>query len=325
MTPASPIISVLMPVYNAQRYVSQAVQSILAQRFTKFEFIIIDDGSTDGSLEILQKYARLDQRIRLYSRPNTGYTWALNEMLGYAHGDFIARMDADDVAFPERFGRQVSYLEKHPECAVVGCAMIAMDPDGWPIERWAGLLHHQDIDAYNMTGVGSGIPHPGAMIRTDAMRRAKGYRVELEPAEDFDLWLRIAEFALLANLPDTLMRYRMHLRSVSVTRSAQQGQKVIQAISEARCRRGLPPIPSKKIVRDPLTARELMLSWVYSAFWSGNYPTGVKYAWRLFALRPFWPPTVANLIRVAVGAVVKSAIARARSAYALGLGVRGRP
>ena len=121
MSSISPQISVLMPVYNAERFVAEAVQSILSQTFGDFEFIIIDDGSSDGSLEILRRFERADSRIRLSSRPNTGYTVALNEMLAMASGQFVARMDADDVAMPQRLQKQVDYLCAHPNCVVVGC------------------------------------------------------------------------------------------------------------------------------------------------------------------------------------------------------------
>src|SRR6185312_7739382 len=106
----SPVVSVVMPVFNTERYVARATESILGQSFGDFEFIIIDDGSTDGSRGILERYARQDGRIRLVSRANTGYAVALNEGLGMARGEFVARMDSDDVSKPERFERQVEFF-----------------------------------------------------------------------------------------------------------------------------------------------------------------------------------------------------------------------
>ena len=113
MTSDPPLVSVCMPVYNATRYLAEAVESILGQTFRDFEFLITDDGSTDRSLAILKRYAAQDARIRLWSRPNAGYVVRLNEMLHQARGDLIARMDADDVALPERFARQVEFLRSH--------------------------------------------------------------------------------------------------------------------------------------------------------------------------------------------------------------------
>src|SRR3954468_5693657 len=120
----APTVSVLLAVYNARRYLRQAIDSILAQTFTDFEFIIIDDGSTDDTLAILREYEKRDGRIRLISRPNKGLTTTLNEGLALARGEFLARMDGDDVALPTRFEKQVTYLRDHPECVLVGSRVL---------------------------------------------------------------------------------------------------------------------------------------------------------------------------------------------------------
>src|SRR5436305_9543595 len=125
-----PQVSVLMPVYNAIRYIGVAVDSVLSQTFSDFEFIIVDDGSTDGSAEILREYAGRDPRIRLISRPNTGLGFALNEALAVARAPFIARMDADDECLPERFEKQIQYLRNHPECVLLGSRVLWIDSDG---------------------------------------------------------------------------------------------------------------------------------------------------------------------------------------------------
>ena len=125
-----PRVSVALPVHNCERYVAEAIESILAQTFTDFEFLIVDDGSTDGTLPILNRFAARDSRIRVISRPNTGIVGALNEILGLARADLVARMDADDVALPVRFERQVRYLDEHPECVMVGSRVTIIDPDG---------------------------------------------------------------------------------------------------------------------------------------------------------------------------------------------------
>ena len=125
-----PTISVLMPVYNAERYVAKAVESILAQTCADFEFVIIDDGSTDGSHALLKQYAERDHRIRLISRANTGHVIALNQMLEIASGRYIARIDADDIALPDRFARQVGYLESHGDCVAVGSYVWLIDAAG---------------------------------------------------------------------------------------------------------------------------------------------------------------------------------------------------
>src|SRR5512135_1833139 len=141
-----PLISVCMPVYNAERYIARAVESILGQTFGDFEFLILDDGSTDGSLEILRRYANHDPRIRLTSRPNKGLPPSLNELVDQARGEFIARMDADDVALPERFARQVEYLRAHPDCVLVGSRVQLVDPEGDPLCDWCTMQEHEAID-----------------------------------------------------------------------------------------------------------------------------------------------------------------------------------
>src|ERR1051325_1151561 len=111
-----PTVSVLLPVYNAERYLESALQSVLGQTFSDFEVIAVDDGSKDNSKKILERFAANDPRIRVISRPNTGIVGALNDGLAVARGEFIARMDADDVALPGRFQAQLDYLRGHPDC-----------------------------------------------------------------------------------------------------------------------------------------------------------------------------------------------------------------
>ncbi len=130
----TPSISVLMPVYNTERYVAEAIESILAQTFGDFEFIIVNDGSTDDSLAILRRYEQQDQRIRLITRPNTGIVGALNDGLALARAELVARMDADDVSLPERLGKQRDFMSSHPGCVAMSTAYTIMDPDG--LEMW---------------------------------------------------------------------------------------------------------------------------------------------------------------------------------------------
>ena len=238
-----PLISVCMPVYNAEPYVAEAVESILAQTYRNFEFIIIDDGSTDRSLAILKRYAAQDTRIRLSSSPNAGYLVRLNEMLDEARGDLIARMDADDVAMPERFIRQIDFLDAHPEVVAVGSRVLAIDSDGDPIAEFCTAQDHEEIDRAHLDVQGGFINHPVAMIRTAAIRKIGGYRADYWPGEDVDLWLRLAEIGRLANLPERLLKFRRHLESISYTRHARQHERCQAAAIDAHRRRGL-PLPS---------------------------------------------------------------------------------
>lgn len=239
MTTATPLISVCMPVYNAKRYVAEAVESILSQTFRDFEFLIIDDGSTDGSLDILHRYATQDPRIRLWSGPNVGYVPRLNEMLALARGPLIARMDADDVSIPDRFARQVEFLRDHPEVDVVGSAMTCIDQRGYTLTDWAFPVAHDAIQDLALTG-SCPFSHPSVIMRRKAVLAVEGYKEELAPAEDYDLWLRMGERGQLANLPDILVRYRMHDQSVSTLLQPKQLTQMQAAVNAAFERRGLP-------------------------------------------------------------------------------------
>ena len=126
----TPVVSVLMPVYNAQLYVEKAIKSILTQTFIDFEFIILDDGSTDNSLNILEQYAKQDIRIRIISRENKGLIVSLNELVEQARGQYVARMDADDISRPERFAMQVDFLSKNTDHIVVGSSIEKINEKG---------------------------------------------------------------------------------------------------------------------------------------------------------------------------------------------------
>jgi glycosyltransferase involved in cell wall biosynthesis len=285
-----PLISVCMPVYNAERYIAEAVESILAQTFGDFEFIIIDDGSTDRSLAILQRYAAQDARIRLSSRPNGGYLIRLNEMLDEARGELIARMDADDVAMPERFAKQLDYLNAHPEVVVVSCRTLAIDSDGDPIREFCTIQDHEEIDRTHLEARHGGVmSHPGAMIRADAIRAVGGYRAEYWPVEDMDLWLRLAEVGRLASLPERLLKYRQHLESIGSTKQAEQNERSQAAAIDARRRRGLAlpadwePLEKNDRTTDPQVN---LRKWAWWALGAGNLGTARKYALRSLRRNP---------------------------------------
>jgi len=229
-----------MPVYNSERYLDQAVESILGQTFSDFEFLITDDGSTDSSPAKLRRYAERDSRIRLTSRSNTGYVKALIETVPLARGKYIARMDADDISLPERFERQVRFLEQNPEYAVVGSKVLLIDSDGALLKYMGERQHHEEIDGAHMRGEGGAIIHPAAMIRTEAMHAIGGYRLLRD--EDLDLFLRLAEHGKVANLPEVLLHYRQHSQSVGHQHYAEMVRSVRNAVAEARIRRGLSPL-----------------------------------------------------------------------------------
>ncbi len=242
MSCVPPLISVLLPVYNAERFISEAVESILGQTLEDFEFLIIDDGSTDGTLEILRRYERRDSRIRLWSRPNEGLAATLNELIDASSGEFLARMDADDISRSERFARQVAYLRGHPESVLVGSRIRLIDPDGDPLCDWCTEEEHEALEGVFLRGDRrTTIAHPSIMMRRAAVLAVGKYR-ELRLLEEVDLYLRLGEIGRLANLPDVLLEYRIHDGNMS--RAALQDKRIDRdfrrLLQEVRRRRGLP-------------------------------------------------------------------------------------
>lgn len=234
-----PAVSVLMPVYNAERYLREAVQSVLSQDLVNIELIAVNDGSKDGSLEILESFARRDSRMRVISRPNTGLSIALNEALAASRATLIARMDADDVCLPNRLSTQVAYLEAHPECVCVGSKVLWIDPLGRPIRRYPDVTSHEEIERFHFEHRHSALIHPSIMMRRATLEAVGPYRRDMEPAEDLDLFLRLAEVGRVANIEQVLLKYRMHDASVSRSRIREQVRKCGIVVSEARARRGM--------------------------------------------------------------------------------------
>lgn len=238
MEPSIPI-SVLIPVHNAEPYVEAAINSILRQTFGDFEIIAVDDGSTDSSRQILGKIAASDPRLRVISRPNTGIVGALNDGLAEANGEFIARMDADDIALPERFSKQINYLRSSPDCVAVGTAFVYMDDRGKLLKWNPRPLEHEEIEKCLLQGNGGAIIHPTVMMRRNAVDRVGGYRAAAQWIEDLDLYLRLARIGRLANLPEALLHYRYHEQSVNFTRNEGRLQRKISVMKEAYAERGL--------------------------------------------------------------------------------------
>ena len=226
--PQAPRVTVLMAVYNGEWYVREAVAGILAQTLGDFEFLIIDDGSTDSSAEIIAQFQ--DPRIRLVSnKENIGLTASLNRGLEMARAELVARQDADDISLPDRLAKQVRYLEEHPQVAVAGTQVELVDEAG------AVLMGHNNPCSH--AGVIWGLLfhttlyHPTVMMRKAAVAQGGGYDEKYITAQDYDLWCRMAQTARFANLPDVLVRYRIHPGSVSARRAAAQEANACRALS----------------------------------------------------------------------------------------------
>jgi glycosyltransferase involved in cell wall biosynthesis len=232
-SPHGPKVSVVLPVWNAERYLAGAIESVLAQTFTDFELLIVDDGSTDGSAALIRRYR--DRRIRrIENEKNLGVTRSLNLGLELARGRYVARMDADDLCAPERLERQVAFLDAHPGVALVASRARWVDALGAEI----GVI---DTPADGETlrrrlRRGNWIVHGTVMMRAEAVRALGGYNESMERAEDYDLWLRLSERHQIAALPALLYTWRDHGGSVSRRHLEQQSQIAERAQLAARRR-----------------------------------------------------------------------------------------
>jgi glycosyltransferase involved in cell wall biosynthesis len=197
----------VIPVYNREKYIAVAIDSILAQTFTDFELLVIDDGSTDGTVEIAQSYH--DPRLRLVgNETNLGVPKTRNKGIHLARGEYLAFLDSDDWAYPERLGKQVAFLDSHPDYAAVGAWIARMDEAGRSLRRIKRKpVLPDEIAAQRLFQ--QGIENSASMARTVVLREY-GHREEYDLSEDFDLWARIAAKHKLATLPEVLVRRRMH-------------------------------------------------------------------------------------------------------------------
>ena len=277
---STPAVSVIMSAFNALPFLRPAVQSVLDQTFEDLEFLIVNDGSTDGTGAVLDEFAAADRRVRIIHRENGGYASALNQTIEQARGGLLARMDADDICRPTRLERQVEFFREMSNCVALGTWALKIDPDGAPIGVARRPIGHEEIVANLLrerqtTGT---ITHPSAMLRRAAMEQVGGYRPRFEPAEDRDLWLRLAEVGRLANLPEVLLDYRVHPGSVSSARSSVQRANSEAAVRDGRERRGLPwPPPVPYVGGRGGTAFERRVRLIGEACGAGHYKTARRH------------------------------------------------
>lgn len=202
----TPSVSIAMSVYNNSPYLAQAIGAMLAQTHADFEFLIVDDGSTDGSAAIIDGFAARDARIRPIHQENRGLVASLNRMLDEARAPLVARMDGDDDCHPERLARQVAFMGANPDHGAVGTQSISFDDSG---NRWASpAFPTSDAELRTLIGTRNVMCHPSVVMRRELVLAAGGYRRQFVHCEDRDLWLRLSERAMLASLPDALTYYR---------------------------------------------------------------------------------------------------------------------
>ncbi len=213
-----PRVSTIMSVYNARQFLDESIQGILSQTFKDFEFIIINDGSTDNSLNIIKNYAKQDKRIILIeNKKNIGLTKSLNKGLRITRGKYIARIDADDIALPERLEKQYKYLEEHQDIFLIGGAALVIDKNEKEIKKYKPIVNENKLK--RLLKERNAIYHPTIMFRNEGFL----YREKFYYSQDYDFYLEmLSEEKRLVNISDFLIKYRMSSEAVSFSQRAKQ-------------------------------------------------------------------------------------------------------
>ncbi len=205
MNNSSPLVSVVMSVYNGEKYLRDAIDSILNQTYENFEFIIINDGSTDATSKILSEYRQKDNRVIVHAQENMGLTKSLNKGCNFAKGEFIARMDADDISLPTRIEKQVQYLFGHPEIGLIGTYVENLGQPERKLKKPAIPDDDRFLRNY-LTTKNSVFTHGSVMFRKSIFDKAGGYRFPF--SEDHELWLRMLQYCRLGIVQEILYRFR---------------------------------------------------------------------------------------------------------------------
>ncbi len=279
-----PKVSVLMPVRDGLPYLDSAIRSILTQTYRDFEFIIVDDGSSDGTASIIEQWAITDSRIRTFSRPAAGHSQSLNFSLSQARGEYVARMDADDISSPDRLARQVAFLDDAPHVVAVGGQTWAIDQD----EELLFAIHcptdHQLIEQSLLAGRNC-LSHPAMMMRKAAVMQVGAYEDD-SPSEDYGLWLRMIDVGPIANLPEFVLQYRLHANLGRIAKHTVQQQITKRLLTAAHARRGtaIPTLPEGDDA--PQCIARIHHHWAMSAAQSGFWKSARKHALLALKLEP---------------------------------------
>ncbi len=211
-------VTVLMPVYNAELFLKSTVESILFQTYKDFEFLIVDDGSIDGSSDILASFD--DPRIKIIrNKKNLGLIESLNKGLSSAVGEYVARMDADDIANPERLYKQINFLDNNPTITVVGSYMKVIDKQGVEKEDMGKPIRDSADFIFSLFEGRARLFHPSVMYRKEAIIKCGGYNTRFEAAEDYELWSRLALCGhKAAVIEEPLVKYRIHRYNICSTK-----------------------------------------------------------------------------------------------------------
>ncbi len=282
-----PAVSVVLPVFNAERFLGEAIDSTLMQTFADLELIAVDDGSTDRSLEILHDYESRDERVRVIARSHTGIVGARNHGIKAARGRYVAALDNDDAMYPTRLAEQVVFLEDQEDAVAVGAAALLVDIDGDPLIDRRLPTAADDIEQELLNGRNP-MMQPGVLFRRDTLLEIGGYRESSNYSEDYDLFLRLSERGELRNLNQVLLKHRQHLKRASVFQYEEQHRVAVESLAEAYQRRGLVrPLPDIKVGWHPDTPVGYHTRCASDAWDGGNLATVRKHAFALWKLRPW--------------------------------------
>jgi glycosyltransferase involved in cell wall biosynthesis len=276
---------VLLPVWNSEAFLEQAVESILGQTLSSFELIVIDDGSSDRSAAIAEGFPSRDDRVRTLRRRHEGLSATLNAGIAAARGEYIARMDADDISVPDRLQKQVAYLDAHPACIAVGTWIEVVDEAARPLGLKTYVTTHAEISAALLRGI-SPIAHPTVVVRGDALRAAGGYDARCYPSEDLDLWFRLGESGALANLDEALLQHRRHKAAIGVRERETMKAMALAICNEARIRRGLRPRRGTPILGGTNADAQYHFECARTALIAGSHLTAIRHAAATIAAEP---------------------------------------
>jgi GT2 family glycosyltransferase len=266
-------VTVVIPAYNLDAYLADAIQSVLLQQYDgPVSIIVLDDGSTDGSLEVARKLAATEDCIRIETQPNQGRAKTRNRLLELAESDVVAWLDGDDIASPGWLADQVAFLDEHPDCVAVSGQGYCMTATGQAIGPVNHPLDGDSIDRQHLSGEANAFFQSCVTVRKSAVHKAGGYDERYPCAEDYDLWLRLAEVGQLANVPAIHLCYRVHSTSANWTVNIEQRTQGHQIHNEARVRRGLPPLehPTQDIPPPKKDDWNRRIYWINIALKSGN-------------------------------------------------------
>jgi glycosyltransferase involved in cell wall biosynthesis len=272
-------------VWNGEAFLKTAIDSIVGQTLSAFELVVIDDGSTDRSAAIAEDFARRDHRVRVLRRAHEGLAAALNAAIAAARGEYVARMDADDVSAPDRLQKQVAYLDAHPRCVGVGAWIEVIDEAGESLGRKTFVETHEQILAALLRGI-SPIAHPTMVMRRDVLQAVGGYDARRYPSEDLDLWFRLGEHGELANVGEVLLQHRRHKAAIGVRQREAMKAMALAICNEARSRLGLRPRRGAPILGGTNADAQYHFECARTALIAGSHLTALRHAAATIAADP---------------------------------------